>query len=309
MIIASVDIGTNTVLLLIAEVDETSFEITPLLNEYKMPRIGRGLKLSGRIAVERIEKLFTVLSGYKSIISKYNVDNVLVTATNALRIAANAPEIVERIKKQLSWNVNIISGKTEAEFAFLGAVPVSTKNKNILVIDIGGGSTELILGNENSIEYRKSFPIGSVSVTENYLKNSPPLDMGLRELKIHLETIFTEIKNKVAPDLTYSIAGTPTTLFCMMNEIKSFDDSIVEGGILKHGDIAKLIQELQKLSSEEIRNDYGKIMRGREDIILGGSIILLNIMELLHLSNVIVSSRGVRYGAIVSFLNGMQNKG
>ncbi len=309
MIIASVDIGTNTVLLLIAEVGETSFEITPLLNEYKMPRIGIGLKLSGRIAVERIEKLFTVLSGYKSIISKYNVDNVLVTATNALRIAANAPEIVERIKKQLSWNVNIISGKTEAEFAFLGAVPVSTKNKNILVIDIGGGSTELILGNENSIEYRKSFPIGSVSVTENYLKNSPPLDMGLQELKIHLETIFTEIKNKVAPDLTYSIAGTPTTLFCMMNEIKSFDDSIVEGGILKHGDIANLIQELQKLSSEEIRNDYGKIMRGREDIILGGSIILLNIMELLHLSNVIVSSRGVRYGAIVSFLNGMQNKG
>ena len=309
MIIASVDIGTNTVLLLIAEVDETSFEITPLLNEYKMPRIGRGLILSERITVERIEKLLTVLSEYKSIISKYNVDNVLVTATNALRIAANAPEIVERIKKQLSWNVNIISGKTEAEFAFLGAVPVSTKNKNILVIDIGGGSTELILGNENSIEYRKSFPIGSVSVTENYLKNSPPLDMGLRELKIHLETIFTEIKNMVAPDLTYSIAGTPTTLFCMMNEIKSFDDSIVEGGILKHGDIANLIQELQKLSSEEIRNDYGKIMRGREDIILGGSIILLNIMELLHLSNVIVSSRGVRYGAIVSFLNGMQNKG
>ena len=309
MIIASVDIGTNTVLLLIAEVDETSFEITPLLNEYKMPRIGRGLILSERITVERIEKLLTVLSEYKSIISKYNVDNVLVTATNALRIAANAPEIVERIKKQLSWNVNIISGKTEAEFAFLGAVPVSTKNKNILVIDIGGGSTELILGNENSIEYRKSFPIGSVSVTENYLKNSPPLDMGLRELKIHLETIFTEIKNKVAPDLTYSIAGTPSTLFCMMNEIKSFDDSIVEGGILKHGDIANLIQELQKLSSEEIRNDYGKIMRGREDIILGGSIILLNIMELLHLSNVIVSSRGVRYGAIVSFLNGMQNKG
>ena len=309
MIIASIDIGTNTVLLLIAKVDETSFEITPLLNEYKMPRIGKGLKLNENIAVDRIEKLFTVLSGYKSIISKYNVDNVLVTATNALRIAANAPEIVERIKKQLSWNVNIISGKTEAEFAFLGAVPVSTENKNILVIDIGGGSTELILGNENSIEYRKSFPIGSVSVTENYLKNSPPLDMGLRELKIHLETIFTEIKNKVAPDLTYSIAGTPTTLFCMMNEIKSFDDSIVEGGILKHGDIAKLIQELQKLSSEEIRNDYGKIMRGREDIILGGSIILLNIMELLHLSNVIVSSRGVRYGAIVSFLNGMQNKG
>jgi exopolyphosphatase/guanosine-5'-triphosphate,3'-diphosphate pyrophosphatase len=308
MIIASIDIGTNTVLLLIAKVDETSFEITPLFNEYKMPRIGRGLKLNERIAVERIEKLFTVLSEYQSIISKYNVDDVLVTATNALRIATNSAEIVERIKKQLSWNVNIISGKTEAEFAFLGAVPVSTKNKSILVIDIGGGSTELILGKENNIEYRKSFHIGSVSATENYLKNSPPIDRELSELKIELETIFAEIKNKFAPDLTYSIAGTPTTLFCMINEIKSFNESIVEGGILKHEDIVKLIQELKKLAPEEIRNGYGKIMQGREDIILGGSSILLNIMELLNLSEVIISSRGIRYGAIVSFLKGMKNK-
>ena len=308
MIIASIDIGTNTVLLLIAEIDETSFEITPLINEYKMPRIGRGLKLNENIAEERIDKLFTVLSEYQSIISKYNVDDVLVTATNALRIAANSAEIVERIKKQLSWNVNIISGKTEAEFAFLGAVPVSTKNKSILVIDIGGGSTELILGKENIMKYTKSFHIGSVSATENYLKNSPPIDRELNELKIELETIFEEVKNKFVPDLTYSIAGTPTTLFCMINEIKSFDDSIVEGGILKHEDIVKLIQELKKISSEEIRIGYGKIMQGREDIILGGSIILLNIMELLNLSEVIVSSRGIRYGAIVSFLKGMQNK-
>ncbi|MCH7774583.1 MAG: Ppx/GppA family phosphatase, partial [Bacteroidetes bacterium] len=149
MIIASIDIGTNTVLLLIAEVDETSFEITPLLNEYRMPRIGRGLKLTENITADRIKKLFTVLSEYQSIISKYNVDDVLVTATNALRIAANSVEIVERIKKQLLWNVNIVSCKLEAEYAFLGVVPFPIKNKNNLVIDIGGGSTELILGREN----------------------------------------------------------------------------------------------------------------------------------------------------------------
>ena len=309
MIIASIDIGTNTVLLLIAEVDEISFEITPLLNEYRMPRIGRGLKLTENITADRIKKLFTVLSEYESIIGKYNVNDVLVTATNALRIAANSAEIAERIKKQLSWNINIISGKTEAEFAFLGAVPVSTKNKIILVIDIGGGSTELILGKENNIEYRKSFQIGSVSATEKYLRNSPPLDIELSKLKIELETIFGEIKNKFAPDLTYSIAGTPTTVFCMINEIKSFDDSIVEGGILKHEDIVKLIQELKKLSPEEIRIGYGKVIQGREDIILGGTIILLNIMKLLNLSEVIVSSKGLRYGAIVSFLKGIQNKG
>jgi exopolyphosphatase/guanosine-5'-triphosphate,3'-diphosphate pyrophosphatase len=309
MIIASIDIGTNTVLLLIAEVDENSFEISPLLNEYRMPRIGRGLKLNKNIVVDRMEKLFDVLSEYQSIISKYNVDDVLVTATNALRIAANSTEIVERIKKQLSWNVNIISGKTEAEFAFLGAVPVSIKNKSNLVIDIGGGSTELILGKENNIQYRKSFQIGSVSATENYLKHSPPIDKELSELEFDLQTIFAKIKNNLAPDLTYSIAGTPTTLFCMVNGIKKYDDSIVEGGILKYEDIDRIIQDLKILIPEEIKNRYGKIMRGREDIILGGSIILLNIMCLLNLSEVIVSSRGIRYGAIVSFIKEMQNEG
>jgi len=308
MIIASIDIGTNTVLLLIAEVDETSFKITPLLNEYKMPRIGKGLKFNENIAGERIEKLFSVLSEYQSIISEYNVCDVLVTATNALRIAANSAEIVERIKKQLSWNVNIVSGKTEAAFAFLGAVPVSMKKKSNLVIDIGGGSTELVLGNENNIEYRKSFHIGSVSATENYLKHSPPLDKELSKLEFYLQTIFAEIKNNLAPDVTFSIAGTPTTLFCMANGIKEYDDSIVEGGILNYEDINRIIYELKKLIPEEIRNRYGKIMRGREDIILGGSIILLNTMKLLNLYEVVVSSRGIRYGAIVSFLTKCKTK-
>jgi len=309
MIIASIDIGTNTVLLLIAEIDETSLEITPLLNEYRMPRIGRGLKQSENIAEDRIEKLFSVLSEYQSIINKYNVADVIVTGTNALRIASNSDEIVERIKKQLLWNVNIVSCKLEAEYAFLGVVPVPIKNKNNLVIDIGGGSTELILGRENNIKYNKSFQIGSVSATENYMKHSPPLDKELKELKFKLQTIFAEIKNKLAPSITYSIAGTPTTLFCMINELKIFNDSIVQGGILKYEDIAKMIRELKKLTPKEIRNRYGMIMQGREDIILGGSIILLNIMKLLNLSKVIVNSRGIRYGAIFSFLKRKLNKG
>jgi exopolyphosphatase/guanosine-5'-triphosphate,3'-diphosphate pyrophosphatase len=272
-----------------------------------MPRIGKGLNINEKITQDRIEKLLSVLYEYQSIISKYNVDEVILTATNALRIASNSAEIVEKIKNQSSWNVNIISGKKEAEFAYLGAVPVSIKTKSSLVIDIGGGSTELILGKENNIEYRKSFHIGSVSATENYLKHSPPLDKELSELNFALETLFTEIKSNLAPDVTYSIAGTPTTLFCMVNKIKKFDDSIVEGGMLKYEDITRIIQEMKILTPEEIKNRYGKIMRGREDIILGGSIILLNIMKLLNLSDVIISSRGIRYGAIVSFLKEQQN--
>jgi exopolyphosphatase/guanosine-5'-triphosphate,3'-diphosphate pyrophosphatase len=267
-----------------------------------MPRLGMGLKSNENISVDRIDKLFSVLSEYKSIISKYNVDDVIVTATTALRIAANSTDIVERIEKEYAWNVNIITGNTEAEFAFLGAVPLSMRNKNNLVIDIGGGSTELILGRENNIEFRKSFHTGSVSATENYLRHSPPLDKEIGELELKLQSIFEEIKNNLAPDKTYSIAGTPTTLFCMVNGIKKYDDSIVEGGILKYDDIDGIIKELKKIVPEEIRNRYGKVMRGREDIILGGTIILLNIMKLLNLSEVIVSSRGIRYGAIVSFL-------
>jgi len=303
MTIASIDIGTNTVLLLIAKVEKKSGEITPLVNEHRMPRLGKGLIPGNNIAPDRIEKLYEILNDYQGIIRNAYAEKVIITATNAFRIAANAGEIIVEIKKKFDLDVNIIDGKTEAKFAFLGAIPSSLKYKSGLVIDIGGGSTELIFGKNKEYSFLKSYPIGSVSATEKHLKSNPPSQSEINSLNGNLETIFEEIKGFPAPEVSIAISGTPTTIICMLKDLKEYNDSVVEGSQLNFDDLSKLIQKISKLSSIQIKESYGNVMRGREDIILAGAYILLNIMKLLNLPDVIVSSRGIRYGAIVNYMN------
>lgn len=303
MIIASIDIGTNTVLLLLAKVDKISGDLIPILNEYRMPRLGKGLFPGDKISSDRIEKLYEILAEYREIIEKSNVEVVLATATNAFRIASNSKDVIEEIKNKFNYDVHVIDGKTEAMYAFLGALQNSVKDKSSLVIDIGGGSTELIFGNNQNFSFLKSFPIGSVSATESFLKNNPPGKNDLDKLKNNLNEIFNEIRNLRAPEISVAIAGTPTTLVCMSKGLKEYDDSIVEGSNLSRTELSDLIEKISGLTSTRIKEMYGNVMRGREDIILAGSLILLKIMGLLNLQDVKVSSRGIRYGAIVNYMN------
>jgi exopolyphosphatase/guanosine-5'-triphosphate,3'-diphosphate pyrophosphatase len=302
MIIASIDIGTNTVLLLIARADPETKIISPLLNEYRMPRLGSGLIPGSEIKSDRIEYLFHILEEYENIIAKNNADKVLVTATNAFRIAKNASSIVNEIKEKFKWNVDVINGDCEAEFAYLGAVSFGADDKPNLVIDIGGGSTEVIIGTEENIIYKKSFHIGSVSSTELYLKNRPPSLKQIDSLNSFLNNTFAELQNISAPTRAIAISGTPTTIACMIKGKKEYNDDLVEGSYLKADHLHILIGRISNLTPAEIKHEFGKVMNGREDIILGGSLILLKIMELAKIEEVIVSTRGIRYGAIVSYL-------
>lgn len=302
MIIASIDIGTNTVLLLIAEVNLTVGTIVSILNEYRMPRIGKGLTPGENISDTKIDELFNVLADYKSLILECKCDKILITATNALRIASNSNEIKKQIKATFDFDVDIISGDQEAEYAFLGALSGSNQTQYSLVIDIGGGSTELIYGNYNNISFKKSFQIGSVSATEKYFMNALPSTDELNIFMNDLIKIFSEIKNKFRPDNVIAVAGTSTTLVCMKNNLKDFDESIVEGSTLSRNDLLILIDIIAKLNPEQIRNKFGSVMKGREDIILAGAIILKSVMELIELNEITVSSRGTRYGAIVNYM-------
>lgn len=303
MTIASIDIGSNTVLLLIAKADTKNHKITPLLNEYRMPRLGKGLKPGGKIEDEKIQLFFEILSEYKNIIEKYNCEKILLTATNAFRLASNSKEIMKLVKEKFGYDIDIISGEVEAELAFLGALSAFDSNDiSSLVIDIGGGSTELILGNGNSIEYRKSFQTGSVSATEQYLLSKSPTEIEIINIDKFLNKTFAEIENNLAPQRTIAIAGTPTTISCMLQNLKQYIEEKVEGSIINAFELKGLTEQLKFLTPLQIKERYGEVMQGREDIILAGAFILLKIMELLKLNEVIVSSRGIRYGAIAYYL-------
>ena len=192
MIVASIDIGTNTVLLLIAEVDQEK-KVDAILNEYRIPRIGKGLLPGKPISENKVMDLFNVLNEYEKIIEENNCERVLVTATNAFRIASNNDEIAQKIWEQFHWKVNIVPGEDEAYLSYLGAVSDVKDEAEILVIDIGGGSTELIFGNRNTVSYRKSFHTGVVSGTEKFPLNDPPTTEQVQEFEQHLDLVFKEL--------------------------------------------------------------------------------------------------------------------
>lgn len=308
MVIASIDIGTNTVLMLAAKIDSNN-KLIPLVNEYRMPRIGAGLKPGGIIHPQKVLELLRIIEDYVSIADHFQSDLVLATATNAFRIASNATEIVKVIKEKYNLTINIISGEHEAMLSFLGVLPSSEIHKDCLVIDIGGGSTEVIIGNKNSILFRKSFPIGAVSAKEKYLNNNPPSISQIDEFNHHLNQVFNELEGNISVDIdAIAIAGTPTTLACIKSGIKEYDEEIIEGSFLSSSEITNYANELSVLDSHSIKLFFGNVMKGREDIILAGTLILAKLMKKLKLKEIKVSSRGIRYGAIAYYLQNVEKR-
>jgi exopolyphosphatase/guanosine-5'-triphosphate,3'-diphosphate pyrophosphatase len=227
----------------------------------------------------------------------------LATATNAFRISSNAKDIINLAKDRTGIDIKIVSGMEEAELSFLGAISdFKNENEDSIVIDIGGGSTELICGNLTKIKYINSFQTGVVSGTERYFHHEPPL---LNEIKSFEDFISLTFGSPNIPKFkrAVAIAGTPTTLACIQKGLTIYDEDKVEGSILKLDDIYKLKQELSSHSSIEIKAKYKQLITGREDIILAGTIILFKLMELLNLNSILVSTKGIRYGAIIDFLN------
>lgn len=304
MNIASIDIGTNTVLLLIAEVKGK--ELSPILNEYRIPRIGKGLLPGQPITSDRIQDLYKVLEEFITIIRKNNCSKVIVKATNAFRIASNSEDIIKDIQEKLNLRIEIIPGTEEAVLSYFGAISASTSEYNI-VIDIGGGSTEIIYGTRESVLYSKSFQAGVVSFTEKYFRNDPPTPAEIKILEEKIKKVFSELDNAFPPNTpVIGVAGTPTTLSCIQLGLPEYDEEKIEQSILTISELESFIFLLGKLSSKELLDEYGYIVKGREDLLLTGTLILLNLLKLLGMDQLIVSSRGIRFGAIIEYINNSQ---
>jgi len=303
MTIASIDLGTNTILLLIAHVDINHKQIYVLFNDQKIPRIGEGLKPGFPITENKEKLLIDILNSYRKLANQHGCDQILVTATNAFRIASNKDYLVKKIKDLLNLKVNVISGEEEARLTFIGCTFEGEPNKILSVIDIGGGSTEIAYGTNKKILFRNSLSLGVVSLTEKYFLNDPPREEEILACKSAIKKVLKssiEINSKF--NKIIAVAGTPTTLACIKKRMTNYNEALIEGDTLTKSDLENFLSQLAIMKSVEIKNKFKSVVEGREDILLTGSLLLFETINYLNAKEVVVSTKGVRYGAVYNYL-------
>ncbi|HEX2984768.1 MAG TPA: hypothetical protein VHO28_14590, partial [Ignavibacteriales bacterium] len=272
MNIASIDIGTNTVLALFAEINGGK-SIKTIRNEYRMPRIGKGLKPGLPISEDKVAELMKILEEYSMMAKELNCEKILAAGTNAFRIASNASEIRTIIKNKFGIDVNIVQGKDEAYLSYLGAVYPEYAGSENLVIDIGGGSTEIIFGKDADISYSKSFQIGVVSLTEKFFFNRPPSFIEIKQAEDEINSVFNELRHlDKSPVKSIAVAGTPTSLSCIKQNIQNYSEDKVEGSLLYEEDLNESIKVFSTKHPDELLALYPEILKGREDVMLAGTL-------------------------------------
>ncbi len=289
MKVAAMDLGTNSFLCLIAEV--CGEEVIPVEDHIEIVRLGENVQRTGAFSKGALERAEACLKNFKKQIEQASVEKIAAVATSAARDASNGAELL-KIGQNLSIPIDIIEGEKEAEYTFNGVLSGKNKNKEIVVVDIGGGSTEFAYYEKKQIRVT-SLNLGCVRHTEKYLdveKNSA------EQLKKFYEIVQEELARIETPKVkeVVAVAGTPTTLACVKRG-KPFDPSWAEDSELTVKDLREMEKQFASTSLEERKRILGMEPK-RADVILSGTIILRMVTEKFGFRSVRVSTRGVRYG-------------
>jgi len=298
MNIAVIDIGTNTVLLLIAQFDVNG-QITPLVYEQCAPRLGKAVDAQKNLQVDSMARVVEVLEEYKKIMSQFQLVSTVVCGTSAVRDAQNKEQFAELIQQRVGLDLEILGGEDEALWTYRGAISGLPGISKATVIDIGGGSTEITTGDQHNVTNSISLDIGSVRMTERWLKHDPPLPVELDTATEKIKTELANIKNLRQPGSTLvGVAGTATSLAILDQGHHEFSIDAVTKYQLTREAVHSLFTKLKSMRAAEIRK-LSAVMEGRADIITAGALILLHVMTHFKFDKMIVSERGVRYGLAI----------
>lgn len=299
---ASIDIGTNTVLLLVADVKGKS--LTVIEEQQRIPRLGAGVDEQGYFSDESIDRVISSLAEFRKILEeKYpeiQPNQVLVTGTSAVRDAKNRNVLIDLAKFKTGFNINVLSGEEEAKYTFWGAQSVLDNTEGPkLVIDIGGGSTELAYG-QNQLREHFSYDMGCVRFTERFLQNNPPKKLEIEQCRNAINETLKEYEFNI-PDQTalIGVAGTVTSLAFIEMGLSSYDSEQLSGYVIKRKDITKYIEQFSRLTFDNIAQKYPEVMKGRGDIFLAGLLILDQFMKRYDFDKLITSTGGIRHGTLI----------
>jgi exopolyphosphatase / guanosine-5'-triphosphate,3'-diphosphate pyrophosphatase len=300
---ASIDIGTNTILMLIGEIAENSIhspllpKITPIEDFYEVPRLGKNVSVTKKLDHDSIERALVVLRHYKEIAEAYKVDRVIASATSAVRDAINRKDFIDRARDDVGIEVELISGDLEAEIGFMAATSgASEPDKPTLVVDIGGGSTELSYGTASKLDLAKSINIGAVRITEKFFHNNPPNADELNKASEFIRTALNQFPfDDIKPGVTFGVAGTATTLALIAQGRYEFDVKAVTNYIISVKKLVEIFDQIKVMTTNEILK-LTKAAEGRADVLVAGALILMKVLEASKASEFLTTDRGLRYG-------------
>ncbi len=281
---ASIDIGTNSCRLMIAEIENGGFKV--LYRDMKTTRIGAGLSSSGQISPEAAERTLQCLGRFQDAISRKGVADYLIVATSAVREAANRAWFEELCRLRLHKEVKVISGEEEAHLTYKGVQKSLLLDRPLLVADLGGGSTELIYSQEDL--YVRSLPLGAVKGAEIQITERQIMDI-LEEIK--------EVKVRFSDAALVFCGGTATSAGAMKYGMIDYDSSLVHGQRLKKAEVQQCYDSLLNMPLEKRKNIRG-LQTERADIIVYGLMIMLNLMRVLEKDWAVVSESDLLEGLI-----------
>jgi exopolyphosphatase/guanosine-5'-triphosphate,3'-diphosphate pyrophosphatase len=298
--VAVVDVGTNSTRLLVADVLDG--RVSKVERQSRVTRLGRGVDLSGRLSNEAIEATCAAIADYVEIYEEAGAEAVDAIATSAVRDASNGDAFVAELRERFALSARILDGEEEARLTYTGATSERPPTEPTVVIDIGGGSTELVVGSGEEIAFHTSLQAGVVRHTERHVASDPPGAGELEELATDVRGLIeAEAGNRpeAGARAGIAVAGTPTSLAAIELELEPYDPSRVHGHVLTLDSIQRLLSRLASAPLAE-RVEIAGLHPDRAPTIVAGVVILVEAMRAFDLDRIEVSEHDILYGAALA---------
>ncbi|MEK6545729.1 MAG: Ppx/GppA phosphatase family protein [Nitrospinota bacterium] len=311
-VFASIDLGTNTVRLLVVTGNSKGF--TTLHSNQLITRLGEGLSHSGILKDIAMERTIKAVLDFKREASKYSPFAIWVEATSAVREAKNRNEFIEKIREVTGLELEVIPWEEEARRTLLGVFSGLDGNiKKAIVFDIGGGSTEYILTVDKRLVKSVGTDLGVVHLSERYIRKDPVDEEELRILENVIGDKIKDVRDRIHSllitrhsSLLIGTAGTVTTIAALDLNLHPYDPAKVNGYVLNIENVKEILKRLKNMTLEDRRN-IPPLESGREDLIIPGTVIVIKTMEIFGFNEMIVSDYGLREGTIIAKVLEYQN--
>ena len=290
--VAAIDCGTNTIKLLVLDEDGADLE-----REMRIVRLGQDVDRTGRLAEEALERTFAAVEEYADLVARHGVDRVRFCATSATRDAANAADFAAGVQARLGVAPEVVSGDEEAALAWAGATRgLPGLTGPLVVLDIGGGSTELVLGSGATPDAAHSMDIGSVRMTERHLRSDPPSTDEVAACLADVEAALDACPVDPGAAVTLvGVAGTVTTLAAGVIGLTAYDRSATHGARLPVAQVHALCDRLVGSTAAE-RAEMAWLHPGRADVIAAGALVLSRVLARSRVSELVVSEADILDG-------------